>query len=229
MPLQTCEDRPYPGLIFRAVSGERTPGAALALSKTRWCTVDTPDGLSEMIQSVVSTDDASLYLAFQPEGHLLTIHVHPTDKVYLIDLQRLSGTEALELCQTFSTAQLHAMTTTPPSRPDNTHEDVDNNNNNNNNNNNDSAHPERDHGSLLDFGRLPSLRSLLESAAIAKVIFDAPKTVRALHMAYGVALGGVQDIQLAELAGRPLRIVLFHRMDVGRRTAALRTLRCCLE
>lgn len=53
MPSQSPEDRPYPALIFRAVPGEHTPGTSR--SKTRWCMVDTHDGLGELVQSVVST------------------------------------------------------------------------------------------------------------------------------------------------------------------------------
>lgn len=52
-PLQVSEDRPYPALIFRAVPGENTPGVSRL--KTRWCVVDTHDGLGELVQSVVST------------------------------------------------------------------------------------------------------------------------------------------------------------------------------
>lgn len=50
---QVSEGRPYPALIFRAVTGEKTPGASKF--KTRWCVVDTQNGVGELVQSVVST------------------------------------------------------------------------------------------------------------------------------------------------------------------------------
>lgn len=215
MPLKICDERPYPALIFRAVLGEQTTGASRSLSKMRWCTVDTLNGLGEMVQSIVSTDDAALYVAFQESGSLLTIHLHPNDKIYIIDLQKLGGADALDLRQTFNTAQLHATATnTSPDEGAITAED------------NDPARQQEP--TLLDIGHLPSLRGLLESPSITKVIFDTTETVPALHEAYGVALYGVRDIQLMDIAGQPVR-TFFHRKQVTRHGAVSRNLRCCLE
>lgn len=66
------------------------------------------------------------------------------------------------------------------------------------------------------------------SPSLTKIVFGATRTVAALDAAYGVALRGVQDVQLAELAGRPLPLS-FHRKIVNRRAAASRKLRSCLE
>ncbi|KAJ4420708.1 hypothetical protein N0V82_004147 [Gnomoniopsis sp. IMI 355080] len=201
-PLQVSENRPYPALIFRAVPGEQTPG--VSKSKTRWCMVDTHDGLGELVQSIVSTDDALLCLDFQEQGSLLVIHLHPNDKIYIVDLQTL-GAEVLELRHGFNPAQLHSSTTCLEIAPD----------------------PRGQ--SLLDIGQLPSLRGLLESPSIHKVVFDSKKTAPALDAAFAVTLRGLQDVQVIEITGRPLPASLyFHRKDIGRRIDS-RSLRCCLE
>lgn len=144
-----------------------------------------------------------LFLDFQTQGSLLAIHLHPSDKIYLVDLKTL-GPEGLEIRHDFNPIQLHAtacLDTTPDPRQQ----------------------------SLLDIGRLPSLRGLLESPSISKVVFDSSKTAAALDTALAITLRGLQDIQVMELAGRPLPAVLyFHRKDIGRR-AESRSLRCCLE
>ncbi|KAM7211991.1 hypothetical protein V8F06_012620 [Rhypophila decipiens] len=49
-----------------------------------------------------------------------------------------------------------------------------------------------------------SLQSLLESATISKVFFDVRTDAEILYHRYGVALGGVQDLQLMELAARAM-------------------------
>ncbi|KAM7195045.1 hypothetical protein V8F33_006914 [Rhypophila sp. PSN 637] len=47
-----------------------------------------------------------------------------------------------------------------------------------------------------------SVKSLLESATISKVFFDVRTDAEILYHQYGVSLGGVQDLQLMELAAR---------------------------
>ncbi|KAK4209827.1 hypothetical protein QBC37DRAFT_323341 [Rhypophila decipiens] len=47
-----------------------------------------------------------------------------------------------------------------------------------------------------------SLQSLLESETISKVFFDVRTDAEILYHRYGVSLGGVQDLQLMELAAR---------------------------
>lgn len=131
------------------------------------------------------------------------IHLHPNDKIYIADLQNL-GPKGLDLRHDFNPAQLQS-TTCLNTDPD----------------------PRRQ--SVLDIGRLPSLRGLLESPSISKVVFDSKATVSALSTATGITLGGLQDIQVMELAGRPLPALLyFHRKDMARRVES-RSLRCCLE
>lgn len=188
--------------------------------------VDTQDGLGELVQSVVSTvnhhqglrisrlglpqrtdiipqDDALLCLNFETQGSLLVIHLHPNDKIYIVDLHQL-GPAALELRHDFVPTQLHSTT---------------------------SVHTELDplQRSLLEIGQLPSLKGILESPSICKVVFDSEKTAPALKVALGITVRGLQDIQVMEMAGRPLPASLyFHRKDFGRHVKS-RSLRCCLE
>lgn len=236
------QNRPFPTLIFHAILDERSEGATY-LSKMRWCTVDTPDGLAEMIQTIVSAPDSNdgrgdkktttLYLAFHQD--LLAIHLYPTDKIFIVDLPSLGDTAALDLRAPFNPAQLlHATTATTPekstttaatgSQPDPTKDDI-------------KAIDARNgvqRNSVLEIGALPSLRGLLESPTLPKIVFDSSDTVRALSNTWGVSLRGVRDIQIVELAGRP--VPLFHRKaNVDRRVGGagaatkLRTLRACLE
>lgn len=185
----TNDDRPYPSLVFRTASSERGPFAPR--SRLRFCLVDTQDGVGELVQAVVSTDDAVLYLdvvaaAVADAPLLLVINLHPTDRVYIVDLGAGAGAGGgallLDAMHDLSTAQLGGG------------------------------------GGAGDLGplALPSLRGLLESPAAAKVVFDARAVAAALC---GVALRGVLDLQLAELAGRP---AYSHRVR-------LRDLRACLE
>lgn len=46
-------------------------------------------------------------------------------------------------------------------------------------------------------------KDILESATIAKVVFDVRNDSDALHHHYGIALQGIQDVQLMENASRP--------------------------
>lgn len=119
------------------------------------------------------------------------IHVHPTNRVYIVDLATL-GQVGLEARQNFSLEQLRAETsdTTSPGIG----VDVDT----------------RRHS--LDVGRLPSLRDLLESPSIEKVMFDSRVVAAALgrkrrrsrreECGCVSVMRGVADIQLMELAGR---------------------------
>ena len=51
-------------------------------------------------------------------------------------------------------------------------------------------------------GQDTSLRAILESPSIKKVIFDVRNDSDALYSHYGISLAGVQDLQLMELATR---------------------------
>lgn len=131
------------------------------------------------------------------------IHLHPNDKIYIVDLQKL-GPEALELRHVFVPTQLHSTTGLDT-----------------------VLNPLQQ--SLLNIGQLPSLKGVLESPSICKVVFNSEKTLPALRAAMGITLYGLQDIQVMEMAGRPLPASLyFHRKDAGRHFKS-RSLRCCLE
>lgn len=131
------------------------------------------------------------------------IHLHPNDKIYVVDLQKL-GPHALELRHNFVPTQLHSTT---------------------------CLETELDplQRVLLDIGQLPSLKGVLESPSISKVVFNSEKTAPALKAAMGITLRGLHDIQVMEMAGRPLPASLyFHRKGVSRHVGS-RSLRCCLE
>lgn len=243
-------NRPFPTLIFRAIRDEHTEGAR-SLSKMRWCIVDTPDGLAEMIQTIVSAPNSNdgindhkttaLYLAYHAPEDLLAIHLHPTDKIFIVDLPGLGGKNALDLRAPFNPAQLlHATTTTSTSMTTAATATANKGSPHHHTNKHDTnTDTDARKTSVLEIGALPSLRGLLESPTLTKVVFNSTDTVRALSAAaaWGVSLRGVRDIQIAEVAGRPMP--LFHHRKLattanadhrGRAaTTKLRTLRACLE
>lgn len=170
-----------------------------------------------MIQSIVSTDEAILYLDVvgpvankYAEGldPLLIILLHPNERVYVIDLGTGAG---LDTRQDFALVQLEAIV-----------------------GRNDLARRRS-----LEVGRLPSLRGVLESPSVTKVVFDLGSVVAGLSSRYGVSLRGATDLQLMELIGRPLGTIAldprlaFHRKfsvtRPHRRTVEPRNLRVCLE
>lgn len=133
------------------------------------------------------------------------IHLDPDDKIYIVDLQTL-GADGLDARHDFNPAQLHATAAGLAREPDH-----------------------RRQQALLDIGRLPSLRGLLESPSISKAVFNSTQTAPALSAALGITLRGLEDIQVVELVGRPLAALLYSPCsDVGRRVGS-RSLRCCLE
>lgn len=90
---QIMEDRPYPGLVFRTASRNHAVNIGSTRS-TKFCVVNTQDGLAEMIQAITSHQGTTLYVAV--EASLLTLHAHPQPGCsYIIDLQSL-GASAFE-------------------------------------------------------------------------------------------------------------------------------------
>lgn len=186
-----------------------------------------------MIQSIVSTDDAVLYLDViqsvfhthsqqaQSQNLILVILLHPNDRVYIVDLSALGGNGGIggktaglfDMRQDFALVQLEATV-----------------------GRNDLARRRS-----LEVGKLPSLRGILESPSVGKVVFNAGTAASSLSRQYSVLLRGVTDLQLTELAGRspaiPSRLA-FHRKFIAtcpplppppRCRAMLRDLRMCLE
>ncbi|ROW11944.1 hypothetical protein VPNG_05216 [Cytospora leucostoma] len=181
----TLEDRPYPCLFFRSVPSETTWSMGRTRS-TKFCVVDTQDGVAELIQTIVSVDDAVIFLFLH--GSLLAVHPQPSTRVYIIDLDLL-GPSALEARQNFSPDQAAAAATA---------DGVD--------------YPQ--YPRWNDVCRLPSLRAIFESPTIPKVLFDCRGAMSTLHRRYRIELRGVEDIQLMESAGRrPLQAqhLHFHR------------------
>lgn len=180
----------------------------------------------------MSTDEAALYLDIvvgpqeeprhhrhQQQVHLLTIFLHPNDRVYILNLHDIGGGRGLDTRQDFALVQLEA-----------------------NLGRNDLARRKS-----LEVGMLPSLRGVLESPSVAKVVFNSTRVAAALKKEYGVSLRGVTDLQVMEQTGRQpcaAAVVLmepklaFHRKftvtPTTRSTSRhgkqeLRDLRTCLE
>lgn len=167
---------------------------------TRFCVVDTQDGVAELIQTILSVDDAVLLLFLR--GPLLAVHLQPSSRVYIVDLELL-GPAALEARQRSSPAQAAAAAEAVGKPPDPRWDDV---------------------------CRLPSLRAIFESPTIPKVLFDCRGAISTLRQRYEIELRGVEDIQLMEGAGRrppQAQQLHFHRNRVG--APGLRELRSCLE
>lgn len=228
--------RPFPCLLSRAFPGERTPWAQ-SCSRLRYSVIDSLDGLAEMIQSIVvgggggddDDDDIALYIYLHhhlqrphqrlddglPPPLCLAVYPHPGERVFVVDLSAL-GRAGLEARQGLSLEQLRAGAGVA------------------------DAQQQRQRG-LVGFdvsGRLPSLRGLLESPAVAKVAFDARGLAAGLWERHGVAVRGVRDVQLMELAGRreqteaaaaELGVGVTVASACGGGRARPRDLRTCLE
>lgn len=187
-----------------AAAGSRS--AASKSKKLRYCVVDTADGLAEMIQTIVSTDDATLYLDVveqqqQQQVLLLAILLHPNNRAYVVDVGGLGGGRGLDARQEFALVQLTA-SLGGGGAPDQENQE------------NQDQDEDEDEGAAaaaarrlarrksLEVGTLPSLRGVLESPSVAKVVFDAAGVAAALHEAYGVSLRGAADLQRMEQTGR---------------------------
>lgn len=73
------------------------------MRSTKFCVVNTQDGLAEMIQAIVSQREVQLYVCV--EASLLVLHVHPKPGCsYMIDLESL-GASAFQPSEAISTAQ----------------------------------------------------------------------------------------------------------------------------
>lgn len=170
-------------------------------NSTRFCVVDTQDGLAELIQTIVSIDDAVIFLRLR--GPFLVVHMQSTNHVHIVDLLVL-GETVFGTRQNFSPAQAAATVV--------------------------KGHDDGRDPRWSDIGLLPSLKAILESPSIPKILFDCRPTTAKLHQRYRIDMCGVQDIQLIELAARPnppTRHLQFHRK--GLRAPELRDLRRCLE
>lgn len=198
IPPQIPAARPFPCLQFRAVPGERTSWGQSS-SRLRYSLVHSGHELGEMIQNIVSsTHDVALYIYLdcrsvshahqhQHERHsrqtqlkprrilFLTIYPHPGDRIYVIELMAL-GRIGLEECQELSLEQLQAgVAARKTTKTGNDFVGING----------------RQGLTQLNLGRLPSLRTLLESPAITKVMFDSRSAVAKLREACGVVTRGV--------------------------------------
>lgn len=171
--------------------------------KFRYCVVDTADGLAEMIQTIVSTDDATLYLDVveqqQQQQLLLAILLQPNNRAYVVDVGVLGGGgRGLDARQEFALVQLTASLGgggggAPPDENQDQDEDDEEGA---------AAARRLARRKSLEVGTLPSLRGVLESPSVAKVVFDATRVAAALDEAYGVSLRGAADVQRMEQTGR---------------------------
>lgn len=192
-----------------AAAGSRS--ATSKDKKLRYCVVDTTDGLAEMIQTIVSTDDATLYLDVveqqqqqqqQQRVLLLAILLQPNNRAYVVDVGGLGGGgRGLDARQEFALVQLTASLGgggggAPPDENQDQDDDEEGAA---------AAAAAARHlarRKSLEVGTLPSLRGVLESPSVAKVVFDATRVAAALHEAYSVSLRGAADLQRMEQTGR---------------------------
>lgn len=93
---QIPEDRPTHSLVFRTASYDHTTNIGSTMS-TKFCIVNTQDGLTEMTQAIIPQDQTRLYVAV--EASLLVLHVHPEPGcTYIVDLESMGAT-AFEPCE----------------------------------------------------------------------------------------------------------------------------------
>ncbi|KAK7731824.1 hypothetical protein SLS53_008645 [Cytospora paraplurivora] len=164
----TSEERPYPCLFFRSVPSETTWSMGRTRS-TRFCVVDTQDEVAELIQTIVSVDDAVLFLFLH--GSLLAVHLQSSNRVHIVDLE-LIGQEALEARQKFSPAHAAA------AAAEGLH------------------HPE--YPMWNDVCRLPSLRAIFESPTIPKVFFDCRGAMSTLRQRYKIELRATEEKKIKD-------------------------------
>lgn len=187
---QITEDMPHPSLIFRTASLNHTSHIG-GMRSTKFCVVNTQDGLAETIQAIVSQREVQLYVCV--EASLLVLHVHPKPGCsYIIDLESL-GASAFQPSQALNAARKAAAEAGRP-----------------------RIQPQP--------ASLPSLKTILESNSIPKILFDCRLVCAFLAERFGIIMGSVEDIQCLELEGRSTK----HegQQDHGEQQ---RDLRICLE
>lgn len=163
------------------------------MRSTKFCVVNTQNGLAEMIQAIVSHDQTTLYVAM--EASLLVLHIHPEPNCsYVVDLESLGATA-------FEPYEARACEAVSPARKAAS----------------EAGKEQTEHPG----GPVPSLRAILESSSIPKVLFDCRPVCAFLAGRFGVNMRGVEDIQCLEFEGRLNR--------EGPRGYASRDLRSCLE
>ena len=92
--MQIPEDTPVHSLVFRTAPCAQIPGRGGGTRGTKFCVVNSQDGLAEMVQTIVSHQGTPLYLAV--EASLLVLHIHPEPGCsYILDLDAL-GASAFE-------------------------------------------------------------------------------------------------------------------------------------
>lgn len=187
---QITEDRPHPSLVFRTASLKHSTHIG-GLRNTKFCVVNTQDGIAEMIHAIVSQREVQLYVCV--EASFLVLHVHPKPgSSYIIDLESL-GASAFQPSKVLYTARKAAAEAGRP-----------------------QVQPQP--------ASQPSLKAILESNSIPKVLFDCGPASASLAGRFGIEMGSVEDIQCLELEGRSTKYE--GQQGHGRRE---RDLRICLE
>lgn len=99
---QITEDRSYPSLVFRTASRNHTTHIG-GVRSSKFCVVNTQDGLAEMIRAIVSQREVELYVGV--EASLLVLHVSQEPGCsYVVDLESL-GPSAFQPCEVLDAAQ----------------------------------------------------------------------------------------------------------------------------
>lgn len=171
---QIRDDKPFHSLIFRTASRDHTTHIG-TMRSTKFCVVNTQDGIAEMIQAIVSHDQSALYMAV--EASLLVLHIHPEpDCSFVVDLDSLGAT-AFEPCEARACQAVSAAQNATPEAG--------------------GREQTEDQG-----GPMPSLRAILEDNSILKIHFDCRPVFAFLAGRFGVNMRSVEDIQCQEFEGR---------------------------
>lgn len=170
---QNSEDRPSHSLVFRTASRDHTTHIG-GMRSTKFCVVNTQNGLAELVQAIVSPEQTTLSMAV--EASLLVLHIHPEPNYsYVVDLDSLGAT-AFEPCEARDCEAVSA-----PREA--------------------ASEAGREQTEYHD-GPAPSLRAILEGSSIPKVHFDCRPVCAFLAGRFGVNMTSVEDIQCLEFEGR---------------------------
>lgn len=206
--IQILEDKPSPCLFFRSTSHSQP---TVGIRNTKLCVVDSQDGITEMIETIVSQAKPVLYITV--EGPLLVLHVHPEPNCsFIVDLQEL-GSAAFghgNAAQKMAVDKIESEQKT------------------------DEGDGLTHDGPWQQGQPLPSLKAILESKSpsMSKVLFNSRPVRKILAGRFGVKLGSAVDIRRLELECRtaaPWQQQQQQMPGIQAGSVGVRSLRHCLE
>lgn len=163
---------PAHSLVFRTNPFVEISGAG-GTRGTKFCVVNSQDGLAEMVQTMVWNQGTPLYLAM--EASLLVLHVHTEPGYsYILDLEAL-GASAFEPCEASNVAAQEAAA---------------------------EAGLEQTEPQSTGLPSLKAILES-KSPSMPKILFDGGQACALLAGRFGINMGLVEDIQCLEIEGRP--------------------------